>query len=122
MQVFSCPEECAWVDPDVVNYNWNTEWKRQAEHQAKLKAYLIENGYKGKYTGGTCSFGVADGSAQYMLADGNGRFGRSFLIHLPYGDAYHYHGIQHFPKKAIVEYVKQEAKRNAYFARRDAGK
>ena len=75
----------------------------------RLKQHLIEMGYTGKHTGGIVSYGVADGQAQYMLADGKGRYGPSFLIHLRYGDGYSYRGIEYFPKKEIVDQLKRAA-------------
>jgi hypothetical protein len=108
MKVFECPLECAFAEPDYRNYDTRNEEAREKQHRARLKQFLIDSGYTGPYTGRVAYFGVADGNAAYMLADGRGKFGSSFLIHLPYGDAYHCQGIQHFPKKAIIKLFGQQ--------------
>lgn len=118
MKVFACPAAVPAPEPDYSNYDFKKEQEREEAHKAALKQHLIEMGYTGKHTGGIAQFGVADGYAQYMLADGKGRYGASFLIHLPYGDAYQYNGIQHFPKKAIIEEIQRRERMAALFARR----
>lgn len=118
MKVYACPEACPAPKPDYRNYDFENDRKREEQHKSDLKRHLIEMGYTGRYTGEIVSFGVADGAAQYMLADGKGRYGQSFLVHLPYGDAYHYRGIEHFPKKAIIEQIERDRKFAALWAKR----
>jgi hypothetical protein len=120
MKVYSVPEAVPFAEPDYKTYDWKAEQAREERHMADLKKHLVEMGYKGKHTGKIVRFGVADGSAQYMLADGKGVYGPSFLIHLPYGDAYHQHMVQHMPKKAIVEQIERQEKLASLFAKKDA--
>lgn len=107
MKVYACPAGYEEPKPDYRNYDHKKEAAAEVAHQERLKQHLIESGYTGRYTGGIVSFGVADGAALYMLADGNGTYGPSFLIHLAYGDGYSYNGIQHFPKKDIIARIEQ---------------
>lgn len=105
MKVYGCPKgyEAPELDFDA---DWQAE---EAAHTERLKQHLIESGHNGKYTGEVVSFPVADGSAQYMLVEGSGRYGkRAFLIHLPYGDGYNYGGIEHFPKADIIKKIEQQ--------------
>lgn len=105
MKVFAIPTEVPAPTPDYRNYDRVAESAKEKAHVEALKAHLVEMGYNGPNNGDIVRYGVADGYAQYMLADGKGRYGSSFLFHLPYGDAYSYNGIQHFPKKAILEEI-----------------
>lgn len=97
-----------YATPIAFEHNYQndtaTEVARIDAHKASLRSWLADNGYKGKNSGKIASFGVADGSAQYMLADGKG----SFLIHLPYWDAYQYRDVQFLPKKEIVRRLEQQ--------------
>lgn len=120
MKVFSCPEAVPFNGP----MNWDAKpgdpdhWKTlEKNHAEALKQHLLEMGHTGKYTGEIACFRVGDGHAQYMLADGTGRYGKPFLIHLPYGDAYSYRGIEHFTKKAIVETIERQNKMASIFWR-----
>jgi hypothetical protein len=112
MKIYSCPKEVPAPQPDFSQYDHKKEMFREEQHQIQLKAWLISQGYTGKYTGEIVSFGVADGSANYMVADGS----KSFLIHLPYGDAYQYRGVEFMPKKEIVRIIESQKKLNAIFA------
>jgi hypothetical protein len=103
MKVYSCPDEVKWDEPDYKNYDSDREQKREAEHLEKLKAWLIEAGYNGKYTGEIVRFPRGDGYAQYMMADGK----KSCLIHLPYGDAWDYPDVEFLPKKEIIKRINQ---------------
>jgi hypothetical protein len=98
MKIYACPTEVTRPEPDFKNYNWEKESRVDREHAHKLKNWLISNGYKGKNTGKVVSFGVADGCAQYMIAEGK----VSCLIHLKYGDAYKYPDAKYLPKSEIV--------------------
>lgn len=107
MKVYRIPDEVPFIQPDYRTYDLQAELKREESHSALLKKHLKENGYTGKHTGKVVSYQVADGYAKYMLADGNGRYGPSFLFHLPYGDGYQHRGIEHYPKKAIIEQIER---------------
>lgn len=120
MKVFSVPEAVPFTEPDYKNFDWKAEQARQERHQADLKKHLVDMGHKGKHTGKIVRFPAGDGYAQYMLADGSGRYGGSFLVHLPYGDAWHHQGIQHYPKKAIIEQIERDERLAAIFAKKES--
>lgn len=116
MKVYSCPDELPAPEVDYRNYDYDRERAREHEHQQQLKAWLQRNGYSGARTGEVVRFGVADGYAQYMLADGP----RSILIHLPYGDAWQYGDVQFLPKAEIVRRIEADKKLASFFASRAA--
>lgn len=85
-------------------------------HRQDLKTWLIQNGWFGKNTGRTVSFSVADGSAEYMIAQAGPRSGRSTSIfHLPYLDGYHYRGAEKFSFKELLEMADSAEKLAAHF-------
>lgn len=117
MKIYRCPTE---VPPPVVNYsNYNRDKEAAAEqkHMADLKNWLIAKGWTGKYTGEIISFGVADGRACYMMADGKNSC-NSCLIHLPYGDAYQYPDAAFLPKSEIIRRIESEKKLNELFSKK----
>lgn len=104
MKVYACPKECPAPEPDYKNYDFAKEQKRQEEHTAKLRAWLIQQGYSGKYTGEIYQAPRGDGYALYMIGDG----GRKFcLIHLPYGDAWDDPDVQYLPKAEIIKRIER---------------
>jgi hypothetical protein len=115
MKVYKCPTEVPPPTPDYTNFDLEKELAEEKEHQTKLKAWLIKNGYTGKNTGKIVSFGVADGHAQYMLAEGK----KSLLIHLPYGDAWQYRDVEFLPKKEILKRIQAEENLAALFTKKD---
>lgn len=112
MKVYSIPTEAPQA-PGFDCDDWMTE---EQAHREALGAWLKEQGYKGPNTGKCARFPVADGHAEYMLADGKGRYGNSFLFHLPYGDAYQYPHVAYLPKKEIVENIKRHERVAALFS------
>lgn len=118
MKIYAVPEAVPFPKTDYSNYDFRAEQAREDAHREALKAHLIEMGHKGKHTGKIARFGVADGYAQYMLADRAGRYGGSFLIHLPYGDGYQFPGVKHYPKSAIVENILAQEKLAALFSKK----
>lgn len=112
MKVYGLPEHIKY-EPDYSKYDFEAEKTREDGIVADLKAWLVSEGYTGKYTGEVINFGVADGYARYMFADA-GR--RSCLIHLPFGDAYQYMDVQYLPKAEIIRRL--EMKKNSIFASR----
>ena len=73
MKVYGAPAHIT-LTPDYSNYNRAEEEKKEAAYKEAIKADLIGTGFKGPNTGRIVRFGVADGYAQYMFADGgNGR-------------------------------------------------
>lgn len=115
MKVYGVPEEIPFAKPDYANYDRDREEKREAEHMDAIRGWLAENGFDGEHSGKTLGFGVGDGYARYMLAD-KGR--QSFLIHLPYGDAYQYRDVEFLPKKEIINRIELEERRAAFVASR----
>ncbi len=114
MKVYTLPDEVPAPEVDYKNYDREKMLRDEDEHMAKLKAWLREAGYVGKRTGEIVAFQVADGYARYMLADGK----KSALIHLPYGDAYHYRDVKFLPKAEILRRIDADKKFTAMFARK----
>ncbi len=103
MKVYDCPKHLPAPQPDWENPNWNALNREEIKHTEDLKQWLKANGYPGKNTGETIHFGVADGHAVYMMAEGK----KSCLIHLPYGDGYSYRDVTFLPKAEILRRIKQ---------------
>ena len=117
MKIYAVPDAVPFAAPDYTNgYDFAAENKREAEHQEKLKQHLIAEGYIGKYTGEVARFPHADSYAAYMLADGNGAYGPSFLVHLPYGDAWNDPNVRYLPKKEIVANIERGKNLRKLFA------
>ena len=97
--------------------------KAETQHKDDLKQWLNANGWSGKHTGRIVKFGIADGYAQYMIAQSGRGTGRStMLIHLPYGDAYQSRLAGKLSFKEILEEADHADRMDAYFnkAREDA--
>lgn len=109
MKVYGSPVVPPKVD--YLNYDRDKETKRENEHREAVKKWLLDNGYKGKRTGETVRFGVADGYAEYMLGEGR----KSVLIHLPYGDGYHYRDVRFLPKAEIIRRIEADKNLTALF-------
>lgn len=122
MKVYSCPKEVPAPQPDYSHYDHKKEMAAEEKHQVALKAWLVKQGFTGKYTGEIYSVGVADGHAQYMLADVPPGYTspKSFLIHLPYGDAYDSRDVEFIPKKEIIKRIEAQKKLRAMFHNRAA--
>ncbi len=119
MKVFTCPDEIKAPEVNYANFNHAKMLADEATHQEKLKVHMVGMGYNGPRTGEIISFGVADGSAQYMFADAGAK---SALIHLPYGDAYHYRDVGFLPRKEILKRLDQQKSLTAMFAAKAATK
>jgi hypothetical protein len=115
MKVYSCPTEVPLPEPDYRNYNHDKVIKEEAKHQEALRTHLISIGYKGPATGKIYRTQVADGYAQYMLADG-GR--SSCLIHLAYGDGYQSRDVEHLPKKVILQRIEADERMTALWRKK----
>ena len=109
MKIYSLPEELEATipEPDYINQTF-AEWGRDEElHRESIRQWLHENGYTGKNSGELFQEPIADGYAQYMLVEGAVGSGvRSFLLHLPYGDAYHDPDVEFLPKKEVLKRIK----------------
>ncbi len=114
MKVFALPKEVPAPEPDYRNYDRDAEARKIDEHKAKLKEHMRKLGYTGKRTGSVVRYPVADGYAEYMLAEGR----KSVLIHLPYYDGYHYRHIEYVPKAEILAEIEREKKIAALFAKK----
>lgn len=94
-------------------YDWQAE---DQKYIAALKQKLQDGGYNGPNTGEIVRFGIADGYAQYMVAEK----GRSMvLIHLPLGDewdipAAHMRGLT---RKDILEDIRRSKAMDKLFGR-----
>lgn len=111
MRVYSSPIP----DPEIDFGGFDVK-KTEAqydEHKQKVIQWLRENGYNGPRTGEIVRFPVADGYAQYMLADAGKK---SVLIHLPYWDGWQYRDVEFLPLKEILKRIDQQKKRAALFA------
>lgn len=89
--------------------------EKENEFKADLKAFLNRSGFNHQLTGEVVRFPIADGYAQYMVADAN------TLIHLPLGDAWqipgpHARGLRISDIKAMVE---RDRKRAELWKRKD---
>jgi hypothetical protein len=83
MKVYASPIPYSF-DECMVDGRFSVEAMAASEQRytGQVEAWLRENGYHHKLTGHIVRFPVADGAAQYMIANG------TTLIHLPLGDAW----------------------------------
>ena len=116
MKVYSCPAELPAPQPDYRNFDHKKELAEEEAHIKALKAEFIKRGYTGKFTGEIVRFPVADGHAQYMFIAAP-TVAKSFLIHLPYGDAWSYREVTFLPHKEITKRIKQAKEWEAIFAK-----
>lgn len=114
MKIYSCPKEVPAPQPDYAKYDHVKEDAAEKDHMKRLAEWLRSKGFTGKYTGEVYSTGVADGSANYMMADSP----KSFLIHLPYGDGYHARDIQFVPKKEIIKRIEDRKRFRELFRKK----
>jgi hypothetical protein len=98
MKVYSTP--VPFPEPNYANYDTDKELAREDAHQAELKAWLVANGATGPRTGQILREPWADGSANYMYAD---RPKGSYLVLLPYGDAWQSPNVAHLPKAEVLK-------------------
>lgn len=113
MKVYSCPDEIKPPEYDFTNYDHAKTEAVEKAHAEALIAWLRANGYTGKNTGKILRVPYADGSAQYMFADGS----KSCLINLPYGDAWDSPDVAFLPKKEVLRRIGLSDKRAAFFAK-----
>jgi hypothetical protein len=104
MKVYGLPKELEATIPvnDYANESYDEWMENEAKHKKTIKAWLLTHGYKGKHTGKLLQMPIADGYAEYMLADGS----PSMLLHLPYGDAWESPDVQFLPKKEVLRRIK----------------
>ena len=112
MKVYALPDELAATVP-----NWGMDKSREqlfAEeeaHRAGIVEWIKAQGFTGKHTGRVYRTSIADGYAEYMMADGRG----SFLLHLPYGDGYQSRDVQFLPKGEVIKRIDADERMRALF-------
>lgn len=112
MKVYGLPEDVPAPEVDYANFDLKRMQRDEEAHIARLKAWLLEQGYDGPNTGRILSSPIADGHASYMMAEnGSG----SFLVHLPYGDAYQDRNVQFLPKEEVVARLDAQDRMRAIF-------
>ncbi len=104
MKVYKLPQGLEAPEPDYSNYDAKKEQAAEAAHMQAVRDWLKKNGYTGPHSGKIYREGVADGYAQYMMADGP----KSFLLHLPYGDAYQSRTVSGMSKASVVKLIAAE--------------
>ena len=114
MKVYSTPKEVPDPKMDYVNFDMAKYEAALQAHGKALEAWLRKAGYTGKRTGMIVRFPMADGYAEYMLAEGK----KSCLIHLPYGDAYDNPDVRFVPKAEILKRIEAQDKMRALFSKK----
>lgn len=114
MKVFSLPSDCPVPEVDYKNFNMDKCTADMEAHKITVKNKLISLGYTGKLTGETVKISVADGYAEYMIADGS----KFSLIHLPYLDGYSYPYISRLTKKDVINLVDHQKKIDSMFSKK----
>lgn len=120
MKVVSLPKDCPAPDIDdffqdgigigIAIEKWHAA---QDQHKVDLVQTLKDLGYSGKNTGRVLEMPVGDGAALYMLAEGP----KSFLVHLPYGDAYHSPDVEFLPKSEVLRRIDSRDNIKAIFSK-----
>jgi hypothetical protein len=109
MKVYALPDAVA-----APEFSFDGDWQaREEAHRNQVRQWLKDNGYTGKNSGKIARFPVADGYAEYMLAEGS----KSFLLHLPYGDGYQCREVGFLPKKEILARIDHQDRLDAMFNR-----
>jgi hypothetical protein len=111
--ICACPTGLEFPEPDYRNFNAAKELERQKSHQKQLARWLAENGYPGRLTGKVIRFPVADGHAEYMVADGSSMK----LVHLPYGDGYSSREATRLTPTEIEDLVERQERLDALFTK-----
>lgn len=114
MKIHACP--VPYGAPNYDNYDNDVEQAREGAHKAALVEWLKTNGYGGKNSGRIYKEPVADGYAQYMVAEGKDKFA---LIHLPYVDGYRSLSVQYLPKAEIIARVCADENYAKFFTNRE---
>jgi len=99
-----------FTEPDYskgLAFDIEAEQKCEQENLQANIEWLKANGYTGKYTGEEYATGFADGYARYLFADAGKT---SYLLHLPYGDAWHDPNVQYIPKKEVIRRIEANKK------------
>ena len=105
--MYSLPKFLPAPTVDYENYDHEKVEADEQEHKKALQQYLKQANFNGSLTGEIVRFPVADGYAEYMVADAGKVWG---LIHLPYGDAYEFPYIHKISKTEIKKQIKMNNK------------
>lgn len=105
--MYSLPKFLPAPTVDYKNYDHEKVEADEQEHKKALQQYLKQANFNGSLTGEIVRFPVADGYAEYMVADAGKVWG---LIHLPYGDAYQFPYIHKISKTEIKKQIKMNNK------------
>jgi len=116
MKVYGIPKELPEPKVDYGNYDRDKAIEAENKHREALKGWLKRAGYTGKRTGEVAKFPVADGYAEYMLGEGKGK---AVLLHLPYGDGYHYPDVKYLPKAEILRRIDADKRFAEMFKRKE---
>lgn len=105
--IYRLPKVLPAPTVDYSNYDHKKVEADEQEHKKALQQYLKQANFNGSLTGEIVRFPVADGYAEYMVADAGKVWG---LIHLPYGDAYEFPYIHKISKTEIKKQIKMDKK------------
>ena len=105
--MYSLPKFLPAPTVDYENYDHEKVEADEQEHRKALQQYLKQANFNGKLTGEIVRFQIADGYAEYMVADAGRVWG---LIHLPYGDAYQFPYIHKLSKTEIKKQIETDKK------------
>lgn len=120
MKWYGLPEgiDAPDFEESMVNGRFDMDANNQVNEKfiQKVKDWLIGNGYTGPLSGEIVRYGQGDGYAEYMVGQGGGK---TFLIHLPIGDAWqipeaHMRGLR---VADIREQVASQKRMDALFGR-----
>jgi hypothetical protein len=112
MKIYGMPAELEATIPNFMDLDWKAYDAAIEAHQQTVIAWLRDNGYPGKNTGRIFRTPRADGYANYMVAEGRS----TWLMHLPYGDAWHDPDVQFLPKKEILARIDRADRVKSMFA------
>lgn len=111
MKVYALPGELAATVPA---FDFEGGWEKKEEaHREEIRAWLKQAGYTGKNSGKILRESVADGYAEYMVAEGS----KTFLLHLPYGDAYQAPYVHRMTKKDVLDSIRAQERLDELFNR-----
>lgn len=104
LAMMEVPDEVAFVASAGDDFTHEAEAEREAEHSARLEQWLRMKGWNGPRTGQMIRKTVADGFAVYMYGDSSS----PCLVHLPYGDGYHYPDLRYLPVGEIERLLERQ--------------
>jgi hypothetical protein len=100
--IYAVPQEFEDSVPNIFETRDGSYQEKENEWREKLRQYCLEIGADDGYTGETIKFGVADGYAEYMVAQLTPKVE---LLHLPLMDGYHYPDVKYYPASAIKKKI-----------------